>query len=199
MKKTIFALLVLISLAKVADAQKGSILLYGNIGFTSSRDSSTATFSTYDFNPGIGYQLSDRWTAGLNFAIDGSRQEVTEATVPTGNYNTTSTFNIGPFLRYAYAISSMFSIYGQAEINYLSGKQTPFELVETSYTGFGANLFPAIGMNIKNGFALNFSFGGLTYQEITFKGAANSSSQFAITLGQGFNFGVSKNFGANKK
>jgi hypothetical protein len=206
MKKLVFALLVLISITKVANAQKGSTLLYGNLGFISNRTTSAGDTAyeksyTYYFNPGYGYQFNDRWTVGLNIGVGGTKQELppTGGTGNSGNYNTTTFFNIGPFLRYSYPLSNIFSIYGQAEVNYLSGKNSPFELVSTSYTGFGANLFPAIGANLKNGFALNFSFGGIVYQETTNKGALNSASQFAVTFGQGATFGISKNFGGKKK
>ncbi len=207
MKKIILAVVVLVSLTKVASAQKGSILLYGNVGFSAASDSFNAKSNAYTFNPGIGIQLSDNWTAGLNIAFGGTRQDATTTGVPTGNYNTTSFFNIGPFLRYAWSISPVFSVYGQAEINYLSGNSTPYLTDETKYTGFGANLFPAIGINIKNGYAINLSFGGLSYQGKSYKGESisnnpylsGSTSQFAVTLGQGATFGISKNFGGSKK
>jgi hypothetical protein len=207
MKKIMLALIVLVSLTEVATAQKGSILLYGNIGFTAASDSFSAKSSAYTINPGIGLQLNDRWTAGLNIAFGGTRQDATTIGIPSGNYNTTSFFNIGPFLRYAYPISNVFSIYGQAELNYLSGKSTPYLTDGSTYTGFGANLFPAIGINIKNGYAINLSFGGIAYQTKTYKGndysnnpnMANATSQFAITLGQGATFGISKNFGGTTK
>ena len=200
------ALLVLISLTKVTNAQKGSILLYGNVGFGATTDSFDTKSNAYNFNPGIGLQLSNNWTAGINIAIGGSRYEQAEGNVPTGNYSTTSTFNIGPFIRYAYPISNVFSVYGQFELNYLSGNSTPYLIDEGSYSGFGTDFFPAIGMNIKNGWAINLSFGGISYQTKTYKGDAynssaanNSTSQFGITFGQGATFGISKNFGGSTK
>jgi hypothetical protein len=208
MKKVMLVLLVFVSLTKVSNAQKGSILLYGNVGFSAATDSFGTSSNAYNFNPGIGLQLNDKWTAGLNIGIGGSRSEVTTASVPTGNYNTTSTFNIGPFIRYAYPISNLFSVYGQFELNYLSGKSTPYLLDEGSYSGFGTDFFPAIGMNIKNGWAINLSFGGISYQTKTYKGDVynsntgtapnNSTSQFGITFGQGATFCISKNFGGKK-
>jgi hypothetical protein len=205
MKKVMLVLIVLVCLAKVSNAQKGSYLLYGNVGFSASSDSLTTKSDSYNFNPGIGYQYNDNWTLGLNIAIGGSRQEVVVGNVPTGNYNTSSSFNIGPFLRYAYPISNIFSIYGQLDLSYLSGKETPYALDEGSYSGFGADFFPALGVNIKNGFALNLSFGGISYQTKSYKGdfysntgISNSASQFAVSFGQGATFGISKNFGGSK-
>ena len=207
MKKIMLALIMLVSLTKVATAQKGSILLYGSVGFSSASDSFNAKSNAYIINPGIGLQLNDHWTAGLNLAFGGTSQATTSNGIPNGDgHNTTSFFNIGPFLRYAYSINNTFSIYGQAEINYLSGNTSPYLTDEISYTGFGANLFPALGINIKNGYAINLSFGGISYQTKSYKGEpisnnpylSGSSSQFAVTLGQGATFGISKNFGGTK-
>jgi hypothetical protein len=206
MKKIMLVLIVLVCLAKVSNAQKGSFLLYGNVGFTAASDSFAAKSNAYTFNPGIGLQLNDNWTVGLNIAIGGSRKDATTIGIPSGDYNTTSSFNIGPFLRYAYPISNIFSIYGQAEVNYLSGKQTPYLTNSSSYSGFGADFFPALGVNIKNGFALNLSFGGISFQTKTYKGEDytstpsmnNSTNVFAVTFGQGATFGISKNFGGSK-
>jgi hypothetical protein len=212
MKKIMLALIVLVSLTKVASAQKGSILLYGNVGFGSATDSFGFKSSSYTINPGVGLQLSDNWTVGLNFAFGGSSEDATGApnpTTPNVNNTTTTFFNIGPFLRYTYAINTIFSIYGQANISYLSGTKDIPAVPSGSYTGFGTELFPAIGVNLKHGFALNLSFGGLAYQTKTYKGGTynsstdiaptSSTSQFAITLGQGATFGISKNFGGTAK
>jgi hypothetical protein len=213
MKKAALILLVCIGLAKMVDAQKGSYLVYGNLGFTSATDYYGEKSNTYTINPGIGYQLSDNWTVGINVAAGGTRQELAQGAtnVPSGNYYTTSSFNIGPFIRRAYQISNIFSIYGQLELNYLSGTIDPNNsatngVVGGSYDGFGTDFFPAIGINIKNGWALNLAFGGISYQTKSYKGdyytnnlqVTNSASQFAVTFGQGATFGISKNFGGTK-
>ena len=208
MKKVMLALLVLISVTEITNAQKGTYLLYGNVGFTANTDSIGSKTNSYNFNPGIGYQFKDNWTLGLNIAIGGSQQETVVGNVPTGNYNKTTSFNIGPFIRYSYPLGNIFSIYGQFELNYLSGTISPYDLVSGSYSGFGTDFFPAIGVNIKNGWALNLSIGGISYQTKTYKGdlyvnsnggVTNSANQFAVTFGQGATFGISKNFGGSKK
>ena len=213
MKKVMLALLVLISLTEVTNAQKGSTLLYGNVGFNSSTDLYGETTNTYTINPGIGYQLNDNWTLGLNIALGGTHQEVPFAgnNVPSGNDMVTTSFNIGPFIRRTYSISNIFSVYGQLEFNYLSGTYTPNNApingeVGGSNNGFGTDIFPALGINIKNGWALNLDFGGLSYQTKSYKGAyytnlgvTNSASNFAVTFGQSAVIGISKNFGPKKK
>jgi hypothetical protein len=69
---------------------------------------------------------------------------------------------------------------------------------EDSYNGFNPAVIPGIGMNIKNGFAVNISFGSLSYSTIT-TDFANKSSLNTSSLGfnfgaQNFAVGVSKNF-----
>ncbi len=210
MKKIFLITLVITSLTKVSIAQKGSLFVYGNVNFSSSTDSIAFKSNSYSINPGIGYQLGDNWTVGLNFAFGGTRTETSSTLsgppIPSGNYSTSSFFNVGPFFRYSYSINSIFSLYGQADFNYLSGSKSPYATDGGSYTGFGTDLFPAIGVNIKNGFAINLSFGGISYQTKTYSGQGynsvqgnlSSASQFAITFGQGATFGISKNFGGKK-
>lgn len=208
MKKTLLVLIVLTGLTKITNAQKGSTLLYGNFGFTSSTNFYGESLNSYTVNPGIGFQLNDNWTAGLNISVGGTSQEegTGNTNIPSGNYDKTSFFNIGPFLRRSYSISNIFSIYGQLEVNYLSGTISPYLLNSGSYNGFGAGFFPALGINIKNGFAFNLSFGGISYQTKSYKGdyytsagVTNSANQFAVTFGSGASFGISKNFGPKAK
>jgi hypothetical protein len=63
--------------------------------------------------------------------------------------------------------------------------------------GFNAQIFPAVFFNFKNGFGLNFNFGGIQY--ISLRGKDNtslssSSKTFSFTFGQGISLGISKNF-----
>ena len=91
-----------------------------------SRDSFLAKLIHIISNPGFGYQFGNNWTAGINIAVGGGRQE----TGNTGNYNTTSFSTL-------YSISSLFMANKQcvfslwtAEVNYLSGTKTsPYQLV----------------------------------------------------------------------
>jgi hypothetical protein len=214
MKKVVFVLLVLTGIAKYSNAQNGSLLVYGNVNFASNTDSFAFKSNSYSINPGIGYQFSDHWTAGINIAFGGTKSEIpinsSATTIPSGNYNTTKFFNIGPFLRYTYSFNSIFSLYGQGEFNSISGSTSPYALIGGTYKGYSMDLFPAIGVNIKNGFAINLSFGGIYYQSKTYSGQyynaqpgnippTSSSSQFVVTLGQGATFGISKNFGMKKQ
>ncbi|UAY52933.1 porin family protein [Ferruginibacter albus] len=176
MKKLLFASLILMSAAFSANAQKGSILLYGNVGFTSTTPPVGDGTTSFNLTPGIGYQFNDNWTAGLNFNVE------TVTDQPT-------VFGVGPFIRYAKPLSDIFSVYGQFDATYTS--------YGNSVNGFGAKIWPAIGVNVHNGLALNFGFGSLGYSSVGASGA--KSSTFGLSFGSGATFGISKNFGGGKK
>jgi len=193
MKKTILSLMLMAGITTAALAQEGSVLVYGNAGLSSNKIADDSKSSSYSILPGIGYQFSENWTAGLSFGVYGSRSEF-GATV-----NKNNGFSVGPFVRYTHKISDLFSLFGQADVNYNSSKFTPFGNPSTTVNGFNVGIIPAVQMNVKNGFALNFGFGGIEYgsSKVDAPGA-NSSNSFNLTFGQQVNFGISKNFGGKK-
>ncbi len=192
MKKIILAGLMMAGLAVTAKAQKGSILLYGDANISTTKSAKDAAgnsdkTTSWGITPGIGYQFDDHWTAGVNL---GYRYSNNAQSVRTHVYN------VGPFVRYTQPISDIFSIYGQLNASYQHETQKPSD---AKWNGFGANLFPAVQMNIKNGFALNFSFGGLAFNTLKAKGASSSSNSFDVDFGKTAAIGISKNFGGRRK
>ena len=185
MKKIILSAIIITSFTLATKAQTGSILVYGNVGLTSSNNGGSPYPKTtnFTFNPAVGYQFNNNWTTGLAFIY----------TDYNSNYNTQS-FSVSPFIRYAKSISQVFSIYGQLQAGYEHGVSNP-----GSYktNGFNAELFPAVFINVKNGFGLNLSFGGLVYDSQKPSGGS-STNTFSLTFGQGASFGISKNFGGKK-
>ncbi|SEI98969.1 Outer membrane protein beta-barrel domain-containing protein [Dyadobacter koreensis] len=180
MKKFLFSFIL--AMAGLSGyAQRNSILVYGNLGINSSKTASDIKTSSFSFSPGVGYQWDDHWTGGVNF-------QTTSGKTGSPEIKTTS-FGAGPFVRYAYPLSDIFAVYGQLNTSFLSGKTSGVKMA-----GFESTLFPAIGVNLKNGFALNFNFGSLGFATGKVKGEKNSSS-FGLNFGSGAGFGISKNFG----
>lgn len=180
MKKFILGF-VLICSGLSAHAQSNTILVYGNLGINSAKSASDVKTSSFSFSPGVGYQWNDHWTGGVNLMTSSGK---------TGSPQIkTTSFGGGPFVRYAYPLSDIFAVYWQLNTNFLSGKTAG---VKTA--GFESTLFPAIGVNLKNGFALNFNFGSLGFGTSKVKGQ-DSSSHFGLNFGSGAGFGISKNFG----
>ena len=181
--KKVFFLLLMAAMGMVrVKAQSNTLLVYGNVGYNSQKVNGF-TSTSYSFAPGVGYQWNNNWTGGVNLNLNGANDT-----------DKSSNVSVGPFIRYTQPLAGIFAIYGQFNANYLSGKTTN----TTSYTGFQGTLFPAIGVNLKNSFALNFTFGSLSFTSQKFAGIPGSAPGFHVAFGSGAGFGISKNFGLKK-
>lgn len=174
MKKLLFAVIVLVT--TIASAQKNSILLGGNVGFSSEKNGESKT-ENFEFSPKIGYQFSDKWTAGVEGSI--INQKIT-------GIDRAERYQIGGFVRYAVPLSELFSVYGDLGAGYQSTN-----LNDTK--GLYASLTPALFINMKRGFGLNFSIGGLNYDNLSGKNNPREEN-FGFDFGKTFKIGVSKNF-----
>lgn len=166
MKKVGLSLWLAVVSVLGVQAQSNTLLVYGNVDFDSQKTNGV-TASRYTFAPAVGYQWNDHWTGGVNLTISGSKL--------SDNATTSTTTSVGPFIRYTQPLTGIFAIYGQFNANFLSG-------------GFQGTLFPAIGVNLKNSFALNFGFGSLSF-------TTGDASAVHLGFGSGAGFGISKNFG----
>lgn len=193
MKKLLLSLLACGSIA-AANAQAGSILAFGDLGIHATKDSAKNPTKTLGFNinPGVGYQFNKNWTAGIYVGY-----EVESSKPDNGKRSSYNIFRGGLFGRYTCQISEIFNVFGQVQAGYYGGKaRFDGESINNSGTsGFEATLFPAVAVNIKNGFALNFGFGGLGFKTAKHEGSDYSYSQLDFNFGQQFNIGISKNFG----
>ena len=184
MKKTLLSIILAFTTLG-AYAQSNSLLVYGGLGINSEKSADNIKSNSFSFSPAAGYQWNDHWTGGVNLKVASGKTGSPEIK--------SSSFGAGPFIRYAYPLSPIFAVYGQLNANYLSSK-----IAGLKGTGFEGTLFPAIGVNLKNGFALNFNFGSLSLVTSKMKGASESSSNFGLNFGSGAGFGISKNFGLKK-
>lgn len=176
-----YVLFSMLLLSRAVMAQNSTLLVYGSIDITSSKASTGVKSNAFSFSPGVGYQFNAHWTTGANWAVRSTKTGEPEIK--------TSSFSAGPFIRYAYPLSDIFAVYGQFNANYLTGKSGGIKS-----NGFSAQIFPAIGVNLKNGFALNFNFGSLGIVNSKPKSGATATN-FTFSFGSGAGFGVSKNFG----
>jgi hypothetical protein len=181
--RNILLILFLSAITISTVAQKGSTLLYGNFTYQYLENHiyGSGQGSNLSINPGIGYGLSNQWTAGLNLAFGLFKNNSEEA----------YTYGAGPFIRYTHPLSEIFSVFAQFETLYA---------IEESQSGYEskklyAGLFPAVEMNIKNGFALNLGFGGIGFTRFITTGVPGNTNTLGVQFGSGMNFGVSKRFG----
>jgi hypothetical protein len=181
MRRILFTLF-LVFVCFLGFAQKGSVLVYGNLGYSSEKnsvDGSTGTTKTFGFSPGVGYQVADKWTLGLNLGYQKYRSGYTS-----------NKYSAGPFLRYTKQISELFSFFAQIQATY---SINDFSADPTS-TSINVDAFPAIELNLGKGFALNFNFGGIGYESIKVKGKSGSYDRLNLNIGSGAGFGISKRF-----
>ena len=234
MKKIILALLAVATIG-TANAQKNTVLVYGNVGIASDKadNGNGNEYKSLDWNinPGVGFQFTDNITVGLQGGIDNNFDEWRNPTMDPTTGNLTGwarramenrEWTAGAFFRYTYPVNKTFSFFTQIDLSYVSGQDVmenesrvldaaSNSVVETVtynydyYNGFQGTITPMVQVFIMDGFALNFSYGGLMYRTISYdtpvspsRAAANGSideSNFSFTWGGQFNFGVSKNIG----
>jgi hypothetical protein len=199
MKKVVVILAMFVF--SIANAQKGTVLVAGQIGFNSDQNSNGTKSNVFNISPKVGYQFSDNLTVGIQTGfgftnrtelVDNGSQFV-EADVKFNQYN------LGAFLRYSKPLAGVFSAFAdltfgvnqaKGSLNFPGGSAN-----ETKYNGFFAGINPAIAIDLNKGLLLNFSVGGLNYNTIKadFNGA-KASSAFSFNFGQQINIGISKNF-----
>jgi hypothetical protein len=195
MKKIVLAALFMAGIVASTNAQKGSILLYGNTSFGTQNNDGGTYFS---LNPGVGYQFSNQWTAGVDLGMGTAK-------------SATPSYQAGAFLRYTQPINETFSIYEQLGIGYLHQGQAggykqagyaPYGL-DMPFAGSGSNgmyaavSLPTISINVKNGFAANLGFGSIGFASMK-PDAGSSVSKFSFNFGDAISVGISKNFGGVK-
>jgi hypothetical protein len=202
MKKLLLALLAVGGFAS-ANAQKNTVLLYGNAGYASSTvDYGFASYRTsaWGINPGIGYQFSNHMTIGLVGGYNNMRTPTSD-----GMNNTISKdWSAGAFWRYTHYVGNIFFLYNQMQLSYISGStQTEGLDDKDTWDGVSGAWYPAVGAFVCKGLALNFNIGGIGFRSVS--GDASSinnpgvaTNDFAITMGRSVNFGASLNIGCHK-
>ncbi len=197
MKKSL--LILALAVFSFANAQKGTVLVAGNVGYSSQKSDVSAgtspTVNSFNFSPKVGYQFNDNWTVGVESSIANSK-----STYTSGEYKSNN-FSVGGFLRYSKPIGGIFSAYADLGTGYHNVEQTNYNGGDFPYTsttkgnGFYVGVTPAISLNISKGFGLNFNLGSIGYNTLnntTHNG--NDTKNFNFNFGQSFSVGISKNF-----
>ncbi|MFH6998970.1 porin family protein [Flavobacterium sp. FlaQc-57] len=174
MKKLLLG--VALFVATISHAQKGSVLLGGNVGYSSEKIGE-ATSKNFEFSPKVGYQFTDNWTAGVEGSI---------MNIKVAELEKTERYRIGGFVRYTVPLSETFSFFTDLGTGYQTNSAN-------NAKGMYVNMTPALFINMKRGFGLNFSIGGVNYDNID---GTNDLRQerFGFDFGKTFKIGVSKNF-----
>lgn len=185
-----------LAICSFANAQKGTILVGGNIGYTSEKSEfrfSEDKVSTFTFSPKVGYQFHENWTVGGEFSL--STSDIDNADVNRKD----NRFRTGAFVRYTKPLSQTFSVFADMGAGFQTEKNKIYANNGNSYVRYKGNgayvdVTPALFINMKKGFGLNFSIGGLGYETLSFDDNGEDYSNFYFNFGKTFNIGISKNF-----
>ncbi len=205
MKKLILALLAAGTITTANAQEPHSILLYGNLDFTSNSHDTLggssynhpAKSTMWDANIGIGYQFNRHWTIGLQvmWGQDAYKDYA-------GHKNTNNNYMVGPFARYSHYIgkSETFYYYSQIDFDYHGGYHTAEGAAATGkHNGIYVGVYPALGINVGKGMGLNFAIGGINYTTDKTEGVVYATNTFNFTFGHQVNVGISKNFNVGHK
>lgn len=193
MKKML--LILALSVFGFVNAQKGTVLVGGNVEYTSRTvEAVTGKVKTnsLDFSPKVGYQFHDNWTAGAQFTISSSKQDALMSEIKN------NTFKAGAFVRYTMPLSETFSVFADLGAGFQTSKGKTYNegdlFSESKANGFYTDLTPALFINMKKGFGLNFSIGGLGYSSTSYDKVDIDERSFYFNFGKTVNIGISKNF-----
>lgn len=224
MKKLILALMA-VSTIGVANAQKNSVLVYGNAGLMTNKSDNGGGFENRSFNwhinPGVGYQFTDNITVGLQGGIwsmfNENRSSNGLQTQWMRDAMETREWTAGAFFRYTKRLNNTFAVFAQLDLSYVSGQDVSENetrtvdnasnsIVETVlygydyYNGFQGSITPMVQVFVHKGLALNFGIGGLGYRTISYDvpKAPTALNPTIDQSGFGLTFGQQFSFGISK-
>lgn len=183
MKKLILSALLMGTAAMAANAQANSVLAFGNVGFHYNSVDGGDKTREFNINPGVGYQFDHHWTLGVTGSYGSNGLKIPGAS----SWANVNSYSAGAFLRYTCPVGKIFAFYNQLEAGYIGQS-----IGGASISGFKASWTPAVAVYVYDGFALNFSYGGIDYTTMS------GTQDFNFTWGKQFNVGISKNFSCHK-
>ncbi|MTH14951.1 outer membrane beta-barrel protein [Flavobacterium sp. LC2016-01] len=191
-------LIAMLTVFGVMNAQKGSVLVMGNLEYNSQNGTavnSEIKSRSFVFWPKVGYQFHENWTAGIEGGIGNAK---TESKFVESSESKSDVFSLGGFLRYSKPLNQTFSAYVDLGSGFQNQKSTNSNGSISSVdkgNGFYVSLTPAIFINVNNGFGLNFNVGGLGYNTFNYENEnVNDFKNFNFSFGKAFSVGISKNF-----
>jgi len=211
MKKVI--LIFAFAVFGIANAQKGTILVAGNLSYKSTNNPVDADYyllvpgdnksSSFEFSPKVGYQFTNNLTVGIESSIGSEKRSDFVTSYSQNNIFFSqvdikkTSLNLGAFLRYSKSLGGIFSSYADLSAGIISGKvtKTLYGMPgDNKYHGLYAGITPAFAIDLKKALCINFSFGGLKYSSVESDFFGSKTATFDFDLGKQINIGISKNF-----
>ncbi len=202
MKKLLFTAAIAV-LGFTANAQEEdvfgfaeeNILVEGNLGFNSTNDKNTEVkTSGFEFNPKVGYFVSDKFAVGVDLALGSEKEE--DATNETKLTN----FGAGVFARYYFLdLGKRFKTYGEFGVGFGTAKYDDgIDMTDdVKLNSVGAGLSLGLNYFVTKNFAINFGLTDvLSYTTSKYDvDGAESVSEFSGNLNVFNNFFNDATFG----
>lgn len=207
MKRLFIALIAISGLATTANAQefgfaKGNVIIEGNIGFNSTNNKNTEEKeSAFNFNPKVGYFLTDKFAIGVDVAFNTMKAE--DETV--GSEVKTNAFGAGVFGRYYFLeLGKRFKTYTEIGVAYGNNKTETTPATGATTITEKANGF-AIGAGVGASYfltekiALNFALVDLIGYRSLKPDGGKAVSEFGLNAGNVNNIFDAATFGLTFK
>lgn len=162
--------------------KQGDAFISGSVGVSTQKNGDLKA-SSFNVSPSVGYFVNNNIALGVSLGYNHSNQDYRDVTVDYERK--TSTFTAGVFGRYYLMPASKFSVFGQLGVNYATSKATIERFdSEDTYNTFGVLIAPGINYFISDHFALEATFGLLSYT------TAKPDVDYDIDSTDTFNFGL---------
>lgn len=181
----LLVLLGLLLFHKPAEAQQGSLMVYGSVNYQN--NTSGKQFST---NPiGVGYFFNDHIVAGVNYGSNWQKDD--------SNTLIRNRHEAGIFYSDSWTLGDHFFFIAQVDLHGTWGKDQLGDPSgdPSSYSGYLGRIYPIVGVNLGHGWALKAKFAELSYEHISPKNKdlASGHNFVAGVNGSTLGMGVSKN------
>ena len=169
------------------------MIVEGNLTFGSTNDkNSDVKTNNFEFNPKVGYFLTDKVVLGLEVGVGSDKEET--AGVDTDK---NSNFNVGVFGRYYFLdLGQRFKTYAEAGLGLQSGKTG---LADAKYSGVGAGAGLGINYFVSESFAINFGLTDILSYSSSKDDGAENVSEFNANVNVFNNFFTTAQFGLTFK
>lgn len=160
MKKIILALITIatssigFAQSKTEGFNKNDLFLSGSLAISSSSTGDQKETS-FEFNPRVGYFISDNVAIGVQAGVGGSKGKLASTTV-----SDESSFTAGAFARYYTSPAKKFSGIFNLGFNYFSNDD---KIAKIKTTGFDLAFSPGLNYFLSNHFAIEASYGKLGF------------------------------------
>lgn len=180
-----------------AQTEKGKMLVGGSLSFrgTSSENIDSLSTSEYsnsylNFNPKIGYFISDNFALGLgiNFGFYNTNSDQNDKNVKTHSETQNKNFGFGIFSKNYFDISSNIKCYILSELQYIQFKDEYSNNTSIEYTEniYRFSVSPGVSYFINSHFAIEANL-GLLFYENSKSTKSNQTSPYSYTKN---NYGI---------